>query len=44
MLRRVADAYRAKLLASGIDPSLYALPAPDIVKYICAGTTLTARA
>ncbi len=35
MLRRVADAYRAKLLASSIDPSLYALPAPDIVKYIC---------
>lgn len=35
MLLRVLERYQAKLVKNGINPSLYGVPAPDIVKYIC---------
>lgn len=35
MLERVLERYRARMLKSGINPSLYGVPAPDVVKYIC---------
>ena len=35
MLARVLEQYHAKLVANGINPSLYGVSAPDIVKYIC---------
>lgn len=35
MLVKVIDRYREKLTKNGINPALYGLPAPDIVKYIC---------
>ena len=34
-LARILERYKAKLVASGINPALYGVPAPDIVKYIC---------
>ena len=35
MLVNVLGRYRARLTSGGINPALYGVPAPDIVKYIC---------
>ncbi len=35
MFVNVSGRYRARLTAQGINPVLYGVPAPDIIKYIC---------
>ena len=35
MFVKVLERYRSRLSAGGINPALYGVPAPDIVKYIC---------
>ena len=35
MFVKVLEQYRSRLTTSGINPALYGVPAPDIVRYIC---------
>ena len=35
MFLGVLERYRARLTMQGINPALYGVPAPDIIRYIC---------